>query len=307
MPNAAPRPLAGIAARLAAAATLALMFALVKLAAARGVNLLETVFYRQLFALPLVLGWVAAGPGLASLKTARIGAHGVRATLGLSGMALNFLGMVLLPLSLATTIGFSVPLFATIFAALILGEPTGRYRWAAVIIGFGGVVFVARPDGALIANYGSLIALAGAVVTALVTIQIRQLSATEPSARIVFWFTALSLIPMGTLMLWYGEAHPPGVWLLLLGIGGIGGAAQLFLTTALRLAPVAVVLPMDYTGFIWASLFGWLFFDALPTPATLVGAPIIMLSGLVILWREHRLGRAASAQTIIPMSAAPES
>ena len=67
------------------------------------------------------------------------------------------------------------------------------------------------------------------------------------------------------------------------------------LTGSLRMAPVAVVLPMDYTGLIWASLMGWLLFATLPVPATLIGAPIIIASGLAILWREHRLGKDSKA------------
>lgn len=287
------RPVTGILLRLAAAAMLALMFALVKLTAERGVHIVESVFYRQAFALPFVLGWAALGPGLASLRTRRIGTHATRMVIGLGAMTLNFLGMTLLPLAEATVIGFAVPLFATIFAALFLGEKVGRYRVTAIVIGFVGVLVVMRPDSAAMHSSGALIALAGAVATASVTIFIRQLGTTEATTTTVFWFTASSLIPLSVLMLFFARVHDPLTWALLVGIGVTGGIAQLLLTGALRFAPVAVVLPMDYTGLIWASLMGWLLFAALPVPATLIGAPIIIASGLAILWREHRLGRAA--------------
>ena len=289
------RPVTGIMLRLAAAAMLALMFALVKLTAARGVHIVESLFYRQAFALPFVLCWAALGPGFASLRTSRIGTHATRMVIGLGAMTLNFLGMTMLPLAEATVIGFAVPLFATVLAALFLGEKVGRYRISAVLIGFIGVLVVMRPDSAAMHSTGALIALAGAVATASVTIFIRQLGTTEATTTTVFWFTASSLIPLSLLMVFFARVHDPLTWALLVGIGVTGGIAQLLLTGALRFAPVAVVLPMDYTGLIWASLMGWLLFAALPVPATLIGAPIIIVSGLAILWREHRLGKAAKA------------
>ena len=242
-----------------------------------------------------MLCWAALGPGFASLRTSRIGTHATRMVIGLGAMTLNFLGMTMLPLAEATVIGFAVPLFATVLAALFLGEKVGRYRISAVLIGFIGVLVVMRPDSAAMHSTGALIALAGAVATASVTIFIRQLGTTEATTTTVFWFTASSLIPLSLLMVFFARVHDPLTWALLVGIGVTGGIAQLLLTGALRFAPVAVVLPMDYTGLIWASLMGWLLFAALPVPATLIGAPIIIASGLAILWREHRLGKAAKA------------
>lgn len=286
------RPIAAIFIRLAAVAALGIMFALVKLGSERGVSLVESVFYRQLLSLPLILGWVALGPGFASLSTQRAGSHVIRMVMGLAAMSLNFLSMMLLPLAEATVIGFAVPLFATVLAALLLKEPTGRYRWGAVVLGLIGVILVVRPDGEALHSTGALVAVAAALATASVTIFIRQLGATEPAATTVVWFTASSLIPLGTAMLWFGQMHDPLTWALLLAMGTAGGTAQLLLTASLRMAPVSVVLPMDYTGLIWATLWGWLLFSTLPLPATWVGAPIIIASGLIILWREHQLGKA---------------
>jgi len=294
------RPVAAILIRAAAVAALGVMFALVKLVATRGVNIVETLFYRQLLALPLILGWVAMGPGFASLRTRRVGAHLSRMVVGLSGMVLNFLGMTMLPLAEATVIGFAVPLFATILAAILLREPTGRYRWGAVILGFVGVLVVLRPDGAALHSIGALVALGGAVMTACVSILLRQLGQTEAAATTVTWFTVSSVVPLTVLMLWFGQAHDPLTWALLLAMGSFGGAGQLLLTSALRFAPVAVVLPVDYSGLIWATLLGWLLFGTLPLAATWIGAPIIIASGLIILWREHHLGkanRAAASET----------
>ena len=298
------RPLAGIVTRLMAAMALAVMFALVKLAARHGVHLVESLFYRQLLALPLVLGTVAAGPGLASLRTRRLGMHTTRMVIGLVAMAFNFLGMILLPLAEATVIGFAVPLFATLFAALLLREPVGPWRWSAVAIGFLGVLIVLHPDGRLMHSTGALVARTGALATATVSVFIRQLGQTEPSGTIVFWFTLLSLLPLGVLMPFYARGHDAQTWLLLLGVGIFGGISQLLLTNSLRLAPVSVVLPMDYSGLLWSTLTGWLFFAVLPVPGTLIGAPIIIASGLVILWREKQRGTLRRDEAVSDAGAA---
>ena len=293
------RPLLGIVARLGAVVALAVMFALVKLATARGVGIVETVFYRQLFALPVIGTWIALGPGRAALRTARPGAHVVRMGLGLTAMALNFWGYSLLPLAEATVIGFTVPVFGTALAALILREPTGVHRWSAVAVGFAGVLIVVQPGGLLgggtLHPLGTAVALAGALMTAAVTIQIRQLGRTEGTATTVLWFTASSLAPLAVLMAWQAQPHDAATWGLLLAVGLAGGLGQLGLTAALRFAPVSVVLPMDYTSLIWATGLGAALFGTWPGASTWMGAPIIAASGLYIVWRERLRTRAVEA------------
>jgi drug/metabolite transporter (DMT)-like permease len=296
------RPLAGIALRLLTALLLAAMFALVKLASTRGVTLVESLFYRQCGSAVCAAGLVAAGPGLGSLKTRRIGAHVARMALGLSAMALNFLAFILLPLAEATTIGFSVPIFAVVLAALVLGEQTGKWRWAAVAAGFVGVLVIVQPGSGAVPLLGATVALAGALLTASVTIVIRRLGATERATTTVFWFAVSSLVPLGLLMLQFARGHDLLSWAILAGMALVGGLAQLTLTGALRLAPVALVMPMDYTSLIWAVLLGAWLFGELPSGWTWIGAPIIIASGLVIVWREHRLHRRAalSAEAATP-------
>lgn len=288
------RPLLGIALRLLTAILLAIMFALVKLAATRGVHVVESLFYRQIGSVVCATGLVLAGPGLASLRTRRIGAHVGRMALGLVAMGLNFLAMILLPLAEATAIGFTVPIFATILAALLLGEMTGLWRWAAVAAGFIGVLVIVQPGPGGVPVDGALVALAGALLTAAVTIVIRRLGATERASTTVFWFAASSLVPLGLLMFHFGRAHEGATFAILAAMALAGGLAQLTLTAALRVAPVAVVMPMDYTSLLWATLLGLWLFAELPSASVWIGAPVIIASGLVIVWREHHLARRAA-------------
>jgi len=287
--------LGGIALRLLAMASLSFMFVLVKYIDRAGIHLLESLFWRQAIVLPVLLVWIRATTGgFASLKTNRIGAHARRAMMGLTGMACNFGGMIFLPMAEATTINLSVPIFAVIFATLLLGERTGWQRWSAVIVGFAGVVIVLNPGASFAGGFGgahgigTLIAVAGAVMTALITIALRDLGRTEPAATIVFWFSLLSMIPLGTALPFVYTPHSAHEWLLLIGLGLAGAVAQLSLTGALRLAPVAVVIPMDYSALLWSIVCGWWFFGTLPADTTWIGAPLIVASGLFIAWREHR-------------------
>ena len=242
------RPVLGVGLRLITAALLAIMFALVKLVASRGVNVVESLFYRQCGSALCAAGYVAAGPGFASLKTQRVRAHVGRMALGVAAMGLNFLAFILLPLAEATAIGFSVPIFAVVLAALVLHEPTGRWRWSAVAAGFVGVLLIVQPTSGEVPLLGASVALVAALLTASVTIVIRRLGATERAATTVFWFAFSSLVPLGLAMLFLARAHDPTTWLLLGGLALAGGLAQLTLTGALRLAPVALVMPMDYTS-----------------------------------------------------------
>lgn len=287
--------LGGIALRLLSMASLSLMFVLVKTAAADGVHIVESLFWRQVIVLPLLILWAMRHGGLSIYRTSRPGTHARRAMMGITGMALNFGGMIYLPMAEATTINLSVPIFAVIFAAAFLGEPTGWQRWGAVIVGFLGVLVVLNPTTVVASGFsgehglGTLIALGGAIMTALITIQVRDLARTESPMAIVFWFSLISLVPLTIALPFVMTPHSPAIWATLIGLGLLGAVVQMSLTGALRLAPVAVVTPMDYSSLLWSIACGWYFFGTFPADTTWVGAPLIIASGLFIAWREHRL------------------
>ena len=265
----------------------AAMNVLIKLCEAHGARLPKILFFRQFGASALMITLLLTGPGIASVATQRMPAHLLRCGVGLTAMAFTFSGILALPLAESTTIGFTMPIFATILGAVLLREPTGLHRWAAVLIGFGGVLIVAQPGGGHFPLWGAGCALAGAFLTATVSILLRQISRTETPLTTVFWFSTLSLAPLGAIYAFVGQTHPVIVWLMLGGVGLLGGVAQLAMTSALKFGPVSVVVPMDYSSLLWATAFGWVVFGVLPTRWTLLGAPIIIASGLYIVWREH--------------------
>lgn len=281
--------LRGIALRLAMIVVFSLMSVCIKLASERGVHLGELMFWRQAAALPVVLAWIAAGPGLASVRTARFSAHARRSAMGLCAMACTFGALTLLPLAEATIFSFTVPIFATLLAVVVLKEVVGWNRWAAVVAGFIGVLIVLQPGRASIPIGGAAVGLLGGLIVGITSIQIRALGRTEASTTTVFWFTVLSVPVLALALPFAFTPHDPTEWLLLGTIGTLGGIGQLFLTASLRFAPVSTVIVVDYSALIWSTLFGWLIWAQLPAPATWIGAPIIIASGLYIVWREHRL------------------
>jgi drug/metabolite transporter (DMT)-like permease len=289
--NRIERPMLGLALRLLAMAFLGVMFALVKMAGSHGVHVAETLFWRQMAGLPAVILWLWWTGNLSAIRTRNPGGHALRMLFGIGAMTLNFLAMMLMPMAEATTIGFAAPIFATILAALLLREPTGRYRWGAVILGFIGVLIALRPGVVGFNVTSASIALGGALLTGCVAIQLRRLSQTESTGAIVFWFSLTSLVPLGIAMLFFARSHDDETWAIIAGLSGAGAIAQILLTSALRHAPVAAILTMDYSGLIWSLLIGWLVFGDIPGHSVWLGAPIIITAGLVIAWREHYVRR----------------
>jgi len=283
------RPLYALTLRLLAALAISVNFACVKWASDRGVHVVETLFYRQLLSLPLALFALMIGPGLAGLRTRHIGMHASRTLVGMTGMLLNFGAVILLPLAEATTIGFTVPLFATIFSVFFLGERPGIHRWLAVLVGFLGVMVIINPGGLHggVTGMGVGVAIVGAVVTSFISLLLRQIGRTEAPTTTVFYFAALSLPPLIVAMFFFGRIHDAGTFAVLALMGLAGGAAQLFMTSSLRWGPVSLVLPMDYSTLLWSTLLGWLLWSAWPGPTTWIGAVIIAGSSIYIAWRER--------------------
>lgn len=293
------RILLAIGLRLTSVLLFAGMNTLIKLSEAAGATIGEILFFRQAGASAFMVVVLVTGPGLRSVATRRLPAHILRMAMGLCAMALTFATILALPLAESTTIGFTMPIFATILGAVILREPTGWHRWGAVVMGFGGVLIVAQPGTGHFPLVGAITGLSAALLTAGVSILLRQISRTESITTTVFWFSTLSLIPLGIVYAFAMQMHAPLVWLLLVGVGLIGGAAQLAMTGALRFGPVSVVVPMDYSSLLWATLSGWVVFGVLPDTWTWIGAPVIIASGLYIVWRERVRHQIETDQAVV--------
>lgn len=295
-----PRPLLALLVRLGAIAALSTMAALLKFAEQRGTHLLELLFWRQFLGIPMLIGWVLlTRRGIKAFYTTRPRAHVVRGLYGILGMILNFGAVVLLPLAEATTMNFTTPIWAVILSVFLLKDRPGIWRWSSVIIGFIGVLLIARPGSSTIPLFGALVALGGAFMIALISIQIADLGRTEAPLTIVLWFGVISAPLLALAMPFVASHHDATDWLLLLGIAILGTIGQLLLTFALRLGQVSSVIVMDYSALFWATLYGALLFGAFPSAGTWFGAPLIVAAGIIITWREHVLARRETATSRI--------
>ena len=161
-----------------------------------------------------------------------------------------------------------------------------------------GVVIGAHPGDGHLPLWGALAGLAGAFGTANVSILLRSMSRSEKPLTIVFWFSVLSLLPLGLIYAFVAQPHGMATWGWMIAIGLLGGLAQLAMTGSLRLGPVSVVVPMDYFSLLWATLLGWWLFNAFPTATTWLGAPVIVASGLYIIWRERVRHQRETVQAV---------
>ena len=180
----------------------ALMAVTIRLAS-NSLHTFEIAFFRNFFgliaALPLLL---RHGPGL--LKTTQLPRYFIRCLIGVLSMFAGFWAIGHLPLAQAVSLSYSTPIFVTIAAVIFLHEQVRARRWAAVALGFIGVLIIVRP-GSDSFSAGTLVALSAAVLSGIVSIQIKQLSYTEPADRIVF-YTTLLWVPMSLLpALWVWE------------------------------------------------------------------------------------------------------
>jgi len=270
---------------------LSIMLMLVKLLGESGIHLAEMLFWRQAVTIPILVVWFIASGSTALLKSTRLPQHGVRALYGLLGMFLHFGAVILLPLAESTTFSFTAAIWAVILSAIVLHEKVGIYRWAAVLLGFTGVIIIAQPGSGNIPIFGALVALSAAFMVALISIQVRDLSRTEHPLTIVFYFSAFTTPLLALGMPFVAQGHSIQQWLLLGCLALAGLIGQFLLTASLRLGAVSSVIVMDYSALIWASLFGWSVFGDLPPTAIWIGAPLIIGAGIIIAWREHHIAR----------------
>jgi drug/metabolite transporter (DMT)-like permease len=289
------RPMFALALRLVATLLFSVMLLLVKLTGERGISLPETLFWRQILPALGIFGWLLARGQVHRLATKRPWTHARRALIGGTGMFLT-LGVVrLLPLAEATVLGFTTPMFAVMLSAMILKERVGAWRWSAVIAGLVGVMIMAGPESASLPLYGVTVGIGAALMVAVVTIQVRDLGRTEEPLTVVFYFSAISAPLLALFLINTDMHHDLTGWAMLGGIGLTGLFAQIAMTASLRYGSVASVMVVDYIQLAWSTFWGWLVFNHLPPASTWLGAPIIIGASLLIVWREHHLGKKRAA------------
>lgn len=304
------RPLRGITLKICSVIVFIAMSALIKSTADR-IPPGEAVFFRSFFAMPVIVAWLALrGELRTGFGTANPLGHVWRGVMGTLAMGLGFAGLGYLPLPDVTAIGYAAPLLTVIFAAMFLGEEVRTFRISAVALGMAGVMIVLWPRLSLTGRaelgtaeaLGAMLVLGGAVFAALAQVFVRKLVQTERTPAIVFWFSMTATL-LSLLTLPYGWALPTASEAALLVLAGLmGGVGQILLTSSYREADASVIAPFDYASMLFALVIGYTVFGEVPTLTMLAGAALVITAGILIIWRERKLGleRARQRKAMTP-------
>jgi len=254
-------------------------------------SVLEIAFWRNLIAsVPFLIAIFAFGRRDILVLRARPALVGVRAVLGAVSLMVTFAAFALMPMAETTVLLFTSTLFVPVLGVILLKESVGPYRWSAVVIGFVGVAIMAQPSGQVYA-LGVTVAICAALLHAAMQILLRYLTAYEKPVTIAFYFfvigTFVCALPLPFVAVRPTLAELP----LLVGVGLSGAAAQWFLSVAFRNARAVIVTVFNYSGIVWATLFGWLIWNDFPTPVVIAGAFVVIASNAFVVWRESRLGK----------------
>jgi drug/metabolite transporter (DMT)-like permease len=283
-------PLAGITLMVVSCLFMASLSVFVKILG-QELHPFQVVFLRNFFSLILILPLVFTLSKKALVDTP-FKFHIVRSLNGVLAMTVWFYVIARMPLADSTAISFTTPLFATLGAVLFLKEKVHFRRWAAICMGFSGVLLMMQPsgDGGYIMG---LLGLLSAVLMAVSTLLIKSLSKTE-SARVMLLYMGLFMTPLSFPLAWahWQPMTTEQLWLSL-AMGAVAALAHLFLNKAFALAEVSALQPFDFIRLPIAAMFGYLLFAEIPTLETLLGALIIAGSSIYIAYRESKVKKSA--------------
>lgn len=271
----------------------AVMVVLIKIAGQR-LHVTEILFFRQLtmllLAAPVILRYFPA-----SLISARPGLQAIRISVAFLAMLLGFTSIIHLPLAEATTLNFAKTFFVGVLAIIFLGEVVGPRRWAAMAMGFAGVILIAWPQEGADLNIYTLMAVGSALAVACVMTLMRTIAQVDKPVTILSY----QAIGVGVLMI------PPTIWywtqptladLLLIGmIGAVSSVGQLCNIQAFKAGEASAIAPLDYVRLIYALILGFLIFDEWPESRVFIGAAIIVGAAVYTLHRERVRGQKEEA------------
>ena len=247
---------------------------------------MQVASLRALASLPLIVAYVAWRGGFASILRVHWPLQLLRAGLGIAMLSLFAFGVNQLSLAEAYSIFFIAPALITALSVWILKERVTAGQWVAIAVGMAGVLVVLRPSGEGVLTTGGLAILAAAAMYAVSSITGRILSRLDSSAHMVFWLMTLMAIG-ATVLAWpHWKAVPVERLPLLCGLAFSGFFAQLAVTEAFAHGEASRVAPFEYSALAWGVALDWVLWQVLPDRYTLIGAAIIIGSGLYLIRRE---------------------
>ncbi len=241
---------------------------------------------RALSSLPLLCAYIWYRGAFRGIFKVRWGMHVFRAVLGIAMLTTFAYGLKALSLAEAYSIFFIAPALITMLSVFVLKERVVAGQWVAIVVGLVGVLVVLRPEGSGFLTLGGLAILAAAACYAVSAITARLLARTDSTESMMFWL--LTLMAIGAVALawpmWVPVRAADGAILLALALSGFFG--QLAITKAFSTGKASIVAPFEYTALAWGVAIDWLLWQALPDGYTLLGAGIIIASGIYLVRRE---------------------
>ena len=250
----------------------------------------QVMFFRALFGLIPIFFLIPKNRLKNFYKTQHISLHFYRSFFGAIAMAAIFVGLRNLQLAEVTSLAFSAPIWVVVFSIIFLSEKIRTKRWVAVGLGFIGVIIISKP-GFDNLNYYYIFPIIFCIGFAGVSIIIRKLTLVGESIWLIaFYFSIVSGIG-GLLTFPFGGWVMPNKYdlVFLILVGFLGGIANLMLTQSYKLAEVTLTTPLKYLSLIFAIIFGFYFFNEVPSINTLLGAGLIVISSGIIFFRENQL------------------
>ena len=255
-------------------------------------SIISIILIRNIFSIPFAVALIAKTGGIKNLRTDRPWLLLARSSLIIVAAGSFYAALPFMPLAEAFAIAFVAPLFTTILSVIFLKEKVGPHRWAVVATGLGGVLIVLQP-GTDTFQLAAILPVIAAFTYAVLMIMTRQLRHHCSSAGMTFWGTVatVSIAAVSLSLPWQ-----PFTWtlpsnndlLLILGMAAVATTGHFLTGQAYRFAPAAVIAPFDYTMMVWGVLIGWIFWQEIPEAHVIVGATVIIASGLYLIYRESR-------------------
>ena len=245
--------------------------------------MLEVAMFRFLMSLFFFLPWLMRN-GFSVLNSDRPFGHFWRSFFGATSLLAGMYAIHHLLLADATVLTFTIPLWSIILAALFLGERVRLKRSLATFIGFAGVILVVKPQSGI--EPATLVALLAAILASCAITTMKDLTRTEPSNRIVFYFLMYGTIILGIPTLYIFQIPTMTEWLWLGLLGFFGSTGQYCLTQAYAAGDMTIIAPLDFTRVIVAGIIGYLIFDEIPDAWACTGAIIVISACAFIVHRE---------------------
>jgi drug/metabolite transporter (DMT)-like permease len=260
---------------------------------AKDYEILQVVWARYTFH-ALVFLLIFSRSGIVSqMRTSRPFLHLARSVVLMLGTITFFTALIYLSLPEAVAINFAAPLLVTALSIPFLGEKVGRRRWAAIFVGFLGVLVIIRP-GLGVMHWAAFLPLLTAICYACYQIMTRIAGRTEDTRTSLFWTSAVGVTVMSCIVPFFWKTPDAQAWIIMVATGALFGFGHYLLIRAFEITPVSTLSPFHYTHIIWVTIISIIVFDQTPDEFSILGTTIVIASGLYIWRRETRDVKAAT-------------